>query len=205
MSLSLDELNGVPADAAERPTAAPRVIHWRDRDQYGNATYVGRAMSRQGIAGSPFANPYLVDVDGTRAEVITKYRQRLLGQPALLDRLHELRGRRLACWCSPEPCHADVLVELVDADELLDELKAAGVRVEATEGRLRLLPASNVSEALVARVRPLKGAILALLASRPPLPEASATWLAAVDRLASEQQIPPDVLAELKAAKAKWR
>ena len=31
-------------------------------------------------------------------------------------RLHELRGKNLACWCPPgQPCHADVLLELANA------------------------------------------------------------------------------------------
>lgn len=95
--------------------------------------------------------------------------------------------------------------ELVDADAVLDEIQAAGVSVEVRDGRLRLSPASKVGEALVARVRLYKPAILALLASRPPLPDATATWLAVVDRLAAEHEIPPDVLADLKSANAKWR
>ncbi len=34
----------------------------------------------------------------------------------ILLRLHELRGRDLACWCPPGcPCHADVLLELANA------------------------------------------------------------------------------------------
>jgi hypothetical protein len=28
--------------------------------------------------------------------------------------LHELRGKDLICWCAPERCHADVLIELVN-------------------------------------------------------------------------------------------
>lgn len=129
----------------------------------GDAVYVGRAMPRRGLAGSDFANPYRVDADGTRAEVIQKYRCWLLGRPELLDRLRELRGRRLACWCSPAACHAGVLVEFVDADALLDELKATGVVVEASEGKLRLSPASRVDAALLARARPLKAGLLAIL------------------------------------------
>ena len=36
---------------------------------------------------------------------------------ALLDRLHELRGRDLACWCDlDQPCHADVLLELSNSE-----------------------------------------------------------------------------------------
>lgn len=34
----------------------------------------------------------------------------------LLERLPELRGQDLACWCSLDgPCHADVLLELANA------------------------------------------------------------------------------------------
>jgi hypothetical protein len=36
---------------------------------------------------------------------------------AILDSLHELRGKDLACWCRPgEPCHADVLLELANKE-----------------------------------------------------------------------------------------
>lgn len=31
------------------------------------------------------------------------------------DRLPDLRGKNLACWCGPgEPCHADVLLEMAN-------------------------------------------------------------------------------------------
>jgi hypothetical protein len=140
-----------------------RVVNIR-HESIGDAVYVGRANPRRGLAESAFANPYRVDVDGTRAEVIEKYRSWLLGRQELLLRLSELRGRRLACWCSPEPCHADVLVELVDADAVLDDLAAAGVAIEAVDGRLRLSPASAVGAALRDRVAGLKPAVLSLLA-----------------------------------------
>jgi hypothetical protein len=35
-------------------------------------------------------------------------------QPALMSALHELRGKDLICWCTPESCHADVLAELAN-------------------------------------------------------------------------------------------
>ena len=32
------------------------------------------------------------------------------------DRLHELRGKSLACWCRlDQPCHADVLLKIANA------------------------------------------------------------------------------------------
>lgn len=37
---------------------------------------------------------------------------------ALLGQLHKLRGKNLACWCAlDQPCHADVLLELANAEE----------------------------------------------------------------------------------------
>jgi Domain of unknown function (DUF4326) len=35
-----------------------------------------------------------------------------------LEKVKELRGKNLACWCPLDhPCHADVLLELANADE----------------------------------------------------------------------------------------
>lgn len=33
----------------------------------------------------------------------------------VLERVHQLRGKHLACWCAAgEPCHADVLLEIAN-------------------------------------------------------------------------------------------
>lgn len=178
-----------------------RVVNLR-RDELGDAVYVGRANPRRGLAESIFANPYRVDVDGSRAEVIEKYRSWLLGRQELLLKLPELRGRRLACWCSPKPCHAEVLIELVDADEVLDALAAAGVAVEAVAGRLRLSPSSAVDAALKARVAACKPAILLLLARRP---DAVTLWRQAVELVAESLKIPSDVLEAARSARVTWR
>ena len=79
-----------------------------------DCVYIGRAMYRSGycFAKSKWANPFKIDRGGTREEVIAKYRARLLATPELLAALPELRGKRLACWCAPERCHGDVLLEL---------------------------------------------------------------------------------------------
>jgi hypothetical protein len=177
-----------------------RVVSLR-HEQIGDAVYVGRANPRRGLAESAFANPYKIGQDGNRAEVIEKYRSWLVGRQELVLKLHELRGRRLACWCSPEPCHADVLEELVDADELLDDLAAAGVAVEAVDGRVRLSPPSAVDAALLARVKASKPAILSLLATRP---DAETLWLQAVELVAERLKLPPDVLEAARSARVRW-
>ncbi len=61
-----------------------------------------------------WGNPFVIGRDGDRAEVIAKYREWIAEQPELLAALPELRGKRLGCWCAPEPCHGDVLADLAD-------------------------------------------------------------------------------------------
>jgi len=60
------------------------------------------------------AGPFRPGPDGTREDVVARYREYLLSRPDLLDLLPELRGRRLGCWCVPELCHAQVIAELAD-------------------------------------------------------------------------------------------
>jgi hypothetical protein len=33
-------------------------------------------------------------------------------KPELIAALPELSGKKLGCWCKPNPCHGDVLVDL---------------------------------------------------------------------------------------------
>lgn len=82
-----------------------------------DVVYIGRAMPRQRLAGSIWANPFRIGETVSRGEAIAKYRYRLLNSPHLLERLHELRGKRLACWCVPEACHGQVLAEMADREE----------------------------------------------------------------------------------------
>ena len=68
--------------------------------------YIGR--------GSLFGNPFKVGVDGSRTEVIQKYRVWIKKQPYILSKLYELKGKVLGCHCSPLPCHGDILVKLLE-------------------------------------------------------------------------------------------
>lgn len=62
-----------------------------------------------------WGNPFKIGRDGSRKEVIQKYREWILTQPALIEQLPTLRGKILGCWCAPKPCHADVLLQLANA------------------------------------------------------------------------------------------
>ncbi len=68
-------------------------------------------ISRAGQWG----NPFRIGPDGTRQEVIDKYREWIVDQPELMAQLSMLKGKRLGCYCHPLPCHGDCLVELVEA------------------------------------------------------------------------------------------
>ena len=82
-----------------------------------DAIYVGRWHPKIGYA-SDFANPFKVRQESERGLSIIKYEEWLKTQDNLLARLDELRDHDLACWCSPNACHAHVLEILL---ELTDE------------------------------------------------------------------------------------
>ena len=79
--------------------------------------YIGRP--------SPLGNPFMIGRDGSRPEVIAKYREWLHPQldeskpsPVLnemnrLTDLHEAGNLNLICWCAPKECHGDVLAQAI--------------------------------------------------------------------------------------------
>jgi len=83
--------------------------------------YIGRgADPKTGLEGK-WGNPFVVGQDGNRLECIIKYREWIVNQPELMKSIHELKGKKLGCWCSPKRCHGDVLAELADVKELMDK------------------------------------------------------------------------------------
>lgn len=67
--------------------------------------YIGRP--------SRWGNPFRIGRDGTREEVVEKFRQYAKETFTQAD-LESLRGKRLACYCAPKPCHGDVLAEMAN-------------------------------------------------------------------------------------------
>ena len=65
--------------------------------------------------GGQWGNPFRIGRDGTREDVINKYREWILNQPKLLSQLSILKDKTLGCHCKPLACHGDVLVQLVEA------------------------------------------------------------------------------------------
>jgi hypothetical protein len=86
-----------------RRTVVVNLKHTSDYD-----VYVGRP--------SKWGNPFVMGKDGNREQVIQMYKDYILKRADLLDALHELRGKRIACNCKPENCHGDILAELADQE-----------------------------------------------------------------------------------------
>ena len=73
----------------------------------GQAVYVGSGgdFLRYGAwPQSKWANEFVIGPDGSRDEVVAKYRAWIVQQPELMAALPELRGKDLLCWCAPERC-----------------------------------------------------------------------------------------------------
>lgn len=79
-----------------------RVVHCK-KEPY--QVYIGRP--------SLWGNPFEIGKHGTREEVIEKYRHYVKNDPLLMDKIMELDGKILGCWCAPKPCHGDVLIEII--------------------------------------------------------------------------------------------
>lgn len=77
--------------------------------------YIGRALKRgkYDLPASPFANPFKVGRDGTIEIVLEKYALHVLQSAELMALLPSLAGKTLACWCFPNLCHGDVLIEFL--------------------------------------------------------------------------------------------
>jgi hypothetical protein len=68
------------------------------------AVFIGR-RSRHG-------NIYVIDLHGTRAQVIHLHKMSIACRPEYLDSLDELSGKDLLCFCVPKACHGDILLWL---------------------------------------------------------------------------------------------
>ena len=63
---------------------------------------------------SKWGNPFMVGRDGNREQVIRMYEIHVRRRPDLIAALPELISKRLGCYCSPEACHGDVIVKLLN-------------------------------------------------------------------------------------------
>lgn len=71
--------------------------------------YIGRP--------GPWGNPFRAGCDGTREQVIERYKEVKLKDLAFLLRARiELKGKKLGCWCTPLACHGDFLAAIANGE-----------------------------------------------------------------------------------------
>lgn len=94
---------------------------WMDDE---NNVYIGRKgivfidNQRFPKEDSIWANPFKIDKNNTREQVIDKYRNYItdkIKNENLTDELLKLKNKNLGCWCHPQKCHGDVLVDLLNS------------------------------------------------------------------------------------------
>jgi hypothetical protein len=101
----------------------PRVVHLK-RTVDGRVLqdcdiYIGRRLTMGGwnLAASVWGNPYKLipgekDTPASRRVLLAKYETHVRSRPDLMQRLPELAGKTLGCFCAPKLCHGDVLVKM---------------------------------------------------------------------------------------------
>lgn len=84
----------------------------------GTAHYIGRPNKHYGLKGSALANPFKLREGEPRGTTLARYRKylwNLMHDPikgkAINHLLYGLHKRQsvLVCYCSPEPCHGDIV------------------------------------------------------------------------------------------------
>lgn len=82
---------------------------------YDDYVYIGRAG--KGFAGT-FGNPFLLKNEKDRANVLEQYRvyleDRIKTDENFREQVLSLKDKILVCFCSPKPCHGDILAEMVE-------------------------------------------------------------------------------------------
>ena len=80
----------------------------RGGDVPEGSVYIGRP--------GPLGNPFRMEVDAEeeRLRVVDDYRiwftKEVDRNPEFRQQILALRGYDLACWCSPKPCHGDIIL-----------------------------------------------------------------------------------------------
>ena len=96
----------------------PYSKYWTNPNLNRPYVYIGRWNWHIQIS-SKWGNPFAIGRNGTREEVIAKYKEYIINKPELLKLIPiELKNKILGCWCAPLLCHGNVLAKIADADNI---------------------------------------------------------------------------------------
>jgi len=100
-----------------------RIVIVNVKFAYVHHHYIGRYNAKFG--SSALANPFRIDVDGDRDQVIEKYRRWLWDEcqlkgkayEELMELVHKYDAGEvivLGCWCAPQKCHGEVIRRAIE-------------------------------------------------------------------------------------------
>lgn len=101
----------------------PEYKNLKDWMEDNNNIYIGRRGvvfidgERFPKQNSIFANPFKINKNNSRKSVLFKYKIYILNKLKNKNFKNEfiaLKGKNLGCWCKPEKCHGDILIELLN-------------------------------------------------------------------------------------------
>lgn len=99
----------------------PKYANLKEWMQDSNNVYIGRKGcvfidgARFPPKDSIWCNPFTIK-QYTRGQAISLYKTYIvekIKKEHLEDELKKLKGKTLGCWCCPEKCHGNVLLELI--------------------------------------------------------------------------------------------
>ena len=82
-------------------------VHMKNGKRPDFDVYIGRAIRyhKEFVKDSIWAN---------RSSSLKAYEMWVRHYGPVWNRLEELEGKVLGCWCKPKPCHGDVLAKLAE-------------------------------------------------------------------------------------------
>ncbi len=95
---------------------------------------------------SKWGNPFKMDSEKGKLLVIWKYVFYLLENNRLLNDLGVLENKTLACWCSPSPCHGNVLIYLAKRPDVVKRYKDEGTTARRIASDIFNLNGWNIPE-----------------------------------------------------------
>lgn len=84
---------------------------WQKDPKY---VYIGRKNWYFHVNESPYHNPFPLNKLESRESILDKFKEYILKNPKLIAKAKkELPGKILVCWCYPEKCHGNILIDLI--------------------------------------------------------------------------------------------
>lgn len=115
-----------------------------------NVIYIGRRFTMGGwnLSDSDFGNPFAINKNLSREQAVEQYKEYIINkintEPEFKNKLFGLKGKVLACWCTYESCHGDILREIIEGKVLGDVV--CGMKPGRGQGAYPIVHSPNGSE-----------------------------------------------------------